>query len=167
MSRYLHFRHIYGGCFVAEHAGRSYPAMGTLDDGTMCSYCCAEEAFYIPDGCCGPMCGSCMDLGIERGYDQVNNLRLMRWVRGKLWRISPRLPTRAHIGAEAVLHDPQLALQIATFLVWVTDGAESWWDHDYDYEEHWALADEYEQHWPSGWQWEDPDPSPRCASESP
>ena len=157
MSRYITFRHLYGGCYVAEYSGRTFPAMGTMPDGTMCSYCNAEEAYYIPDGACGPMCGSCMDLGIERGYDQVDNLRLSRWVRAILWRISPREPTRAHTRAESVLHEPLVALQIAKYLVWCTDGFDNWRDHDYE---------AHSRPGPSGLEWDDPDPSPRCGSES-
>ena len=147
MSRYITFRHLYGGCYVAEYSGRTFPAMGQMPDGTMCSYCDAEEASYIPDDACGPMCGSCMDLGIERGYDQVYNLRLQRWVRATMWRISPREPTRAQTRAESVLHEPLVALQIAKYLVWCTYRFEEWSG-------------------PSGLEWEDPDPSPHGSNDS-
>ena len=107
--------------------------MGSLSDGTLCDYCNVHEAGYIPDGCCGPLCGHCMDMGILHGYDRVFIQRLERWVRAKLWRLSPREPMRPQILAEAVLHHPLVALHISQFLVVITDGNSSWSIGDGEY----------------------------------
>ena len=123
--------------------------MGSLPEGTMCSYCHEHEAYYVPDGCCGPLCGPCMDLGIERGFDHVYILRWQRWIRAKLWPLSPREPTRTQSLAESVMHEPLLAIHIAKCLVWVTDGFESWIEDDAD-----ASA-------PSGIEYDDTDQLPR------
>ena len=107
--------------------------MGSLPDGTLCVYCLVHEAYYIPDGCCGPLCGHCMDMGILQGYDRVFMQRLERWVRAKFWRLSPREPTRPQNPAEAVLHHPLLALHVSQFLVVITDGSSSWSIGDGEY----------------------------------
>ena len=126
MSQHYPFRHLRGSVYVAEISGRTYPAMGTLPDGTMCSYCDAHEAHYIPDGCCGPLCGPCMDIGIEHGFDHVYVFRLQRWIRAKFWPLSPRAPMRTQTLAESVLHDPLVAIHISQYMIWVTDEFESW-----------------------------------------
>ena len=92
-----------------------------------------------------------MDLGIEQGFECVYNLRLQRWVRATMWRISPREPMRAQTRAESVLHEPLLALQIAKCLIWCTDGFEAW-----------IEADEVIcRSGPNGVEWDDTDRLPR------
>ena len=155
MSRYFLFRHSYGTAFhcvgghTATDTGRTFLAMGSLSDGTLCSYCNVHEAYYIPDGCCGPLCGHCMDLGIQHGYDHVFILRLERWIRAKFWRLSPRVPRRPVTLAESVIHHPLVALHISQFLVEMTDGSETWRMGDAD-----ASA-------PSGIEFDDTDQLPR------
>ena len=100
--------------------------MGSLPEGLMCAYCDEEEAGYIPDGCCGPICGTCLDLGIDHGFEVVYNLRLQRWFRATIGWLSAWSPTRVLAPPEVVLHDPSLALHISQFLVQVTDGLEFW-----------------------------------------
>ena len=96
--------------------------MGSLADGTLCSYCDIYEASYIPDGCCGPLCGECMDIGIAGGYDQVFIFRLERWIRAHFWRLSPRQPRRHQTLMESVFHHPLVALHISQFMIEVADG---------------------------------------------
>ena len=108
------------------HHGTVQGTMGTLADGTMCAYCAVEEAHYIPDGCCGPVCGSCLDLGIDKGFGVVYDLRLQRWIRATIGWLSPQTPTRPLVIAESVLQDPSLALNISQYIVKVTDGLEFW-----------------------------------------
>ena len=126
MPRHLIYRHLYSNHFVAVHSGRLIPAMGHLPQGTMCSYCGAVEAYYIPDGFCGPLCDVCEDYGFEHGFSQVYVIRIQRWVAAMLWSLSPRASARAHTPAESVLHDPVLSLRVSQYLVAVTDGFETW-----------------------------------------
>ena len=98
--------------------------MGSLPDGTLCSYCDIYEAGYIPDGCCGPLCGECMDIGITapNGYDKVFIFRLERWIRAHFWRLSPHQPRRHQTLVESVFHHPLVALHISQFMIEVADG---------------------------------------------
>ena len=123
--------------------------MGSLADGTLCSYCDEHEAGYIPDGCCGPLCGECMDIGIQHGYDHVFIFRLERWIRARFWRLSPREPKRPQTLAETVLHHPLVALHISQFMIRVTDGWELW-----------RIGDA-EESAPSGIEYDDTDQLPR------
>ena len=112
---------------LRRRARRLYPtastsAMGSLADGTMCSYCDEHAAGYIPDGCCGPLCGVCTDAALAGGFDQVCILRLQRWLRAHLWHMSPREPRRPHTLAESVFHHPLVALHISQFMIVVADG---------------------------------------------
>ena len=60
--------------------------MGSLSEGTMCWYCGVNHAGYIPDGCNGPACGPCIDVGLEWGWEYVEQ---------KLWmRLWPACATR-------------------------------------------------------------------------
>ena len=100
--------------------------MGTVPDGRLCAYCDVVQGDYIPDGCCGPVCGDCLDLGIEKGFELVYALRLKRWIRATIGWLSPEEPERPLVIAERVLHDSSLALHISQYLVTVTDGLEFW-----------------------------------------
>ena len=60
--------------------------MGSVPDGTMCIYCDAEEAGYIPDGLLGVTCGTCMDLASaheteEQALECLDRLRIVRFLR--------------------------------------------------------------------------------------
>ena len=66
--------------------------MGSLPEGTLCAYCFENEAGYIPDGCCGPLCffdvsgsSSCWDIAQDLGWGFVEKRRL-----SKLWRATLR-----------------------------------------------------------------------------
>ena len=100
--------------------------MGSLEDGTMCAYCDEEEAGYIPDGLCGPTCGSCLDLWIAAGAKYVHLLRYHRWWRGVLGRLTAWRQPAVITTTEIMLRDPSIAVYIAEFLVVVTDGSEHW-----------------------------------------
>ena len=126
MSRRPIYRHLYSNHFVAVYSGRLIPAMGHLPQGTLCSYCGALEAYYIPDGCCGPLCDVCTDFGIEHGFDHVYIIRIQRWISATLWPMSPRVNVRELTLAESVLHDPILSLRVSQYLIEVTDGFETW-----------------------------------------
>ena len=100
--------------------------MGALPEGTMCAYCDENEAGYIPDGCCGPVCGMCLDLGLDHGFEGVHTLRLQRWIRAIIGWLSPRATSRHLTLVESVLQDPDLALHISQYVVTLTDGSEYW-----------------------------------------
>ena len=86
--------------------------MGSLPEGTLCAYCGVEEAGYIPDGACGPMCPDCLELPEEKACG-------LRW--GRLWpvRIAPLCSAlvasddRGH----RVLTDPVISLVVASFII--------------------------------------------------
>ena len=58
--------------------------MGSLPEGTLCSYCGAREASYIPDGACGPVCFKpagtcCWDVAAALGWRHIEMQRLNRF----------------------------------------------------------------------------------------
>ena len=58
--------------------------MGSLPEGTLCSYCGAREASYIPDGACGPVCCKpagtcCWDVAAALGWRHIEMQRLNRF----------------------------------------------------------------------------------------
>ena len=62
-------------------------SMGSLPEGTLCAYCGAREASYIPDGAAGPLCFEprgecCYDRALALGWDVIIRERLMR-----LWKM--------------------------------------------------------------------------------
>ena len=68
-----------GYCFVPSPFLVCF--MGTLEDGTLCAYCGINEAYYIPDGCVGPVCifpdgVSCWDIQERHRWDGVFLLRV-------------------------------------------------------------------------------------------
>ena len=92
--------------------------MGSFEHGTMCAYCAAEEAGYIPDGCVGPMCGSCMDLMFAGGHPEA--FRLAR--RAHALRALCRLPGASSVPcpmAITVFMQDELAIKIARCLIWL------------------------------------------------
>ena len=67
--------------------------MGTLEDGTLCAYCGINEAYYIPDGCVGPVCNfpdgvSCCDIQVRRGWDGVILMRVGIFSKFKFYRLA-------------------------------------------------------------------------------
>ena len=133
MPRRLFYRQLQSSRSVVISSGRVLvqgrpitTAMGHLQQGTMCSYCGAVEAYYIPDGFCGPLCDVCEDYGFEHGFSQVYVIRIQRWISAKLWPISPRANARELTPAESVLHDPILSLRVSQYIVAVMDGSETW-----------------------------------------
>ena len=57
--------------------------MGSLPEGTLCSYCGVREAGYIPDGAAGPICFEpdgkcCWDRVVALGWDVIVQERQMR-----------------------------------------------------------------------------------------
>ena len=61
--------------------------MGSLPEGTLCSYCGVREAGYIPEGAAGPICFEpdgecCWDRGVALGWDVIVQERQMR-----LWKM--------------------------------------------------------------------------------
>ena len=92
--------------------------MGSCDPGTMCAYCDAEEAGYIPDGCVGPMCGSCMDWAAQGGRPEL--LRLQRRARSLRALCSGRLGSDAVPDiVTAIILDERFSLVIARCLIWL------------------------------------------------
>ena len=92
--------------------------MGSCEPGTLCAYCGAEEAGYIPDGCVGPMCGSCMDLMFAGGYPEQRRLqrRALSFRALCSGRISPDLRLSA---VAVVLLDERIACMVARWLIWL------------------------------------------------
>ena len=92
--------------------------MGSLPEGTLCAYCAVNTASYIPDGCCGPLCGepegeSCMDKGLLWCWESIVQLRLTR-----LWKgLVRKLSSKAHIGPLDVESE---AGQCAASYLWKT-----------------------------------------------
>ena len=92
--------------------------MGSCDPGTMCAYCDAEEAGYIPDGCVGPMCGSCMDWAAVGGRPEM--LRLQRRARSLLTLCPGHLSSGVTPSfATVIFHDERLSLVIVRWLIWL------------------------------------------------
>ena len=54
--------------------------MGSLPEGTMCTYCDEREAGYIPDGMLGATCGTCMDDALSHGEDFLDRRRMDRYL---------------------------------------------------------------------------------------
>ena len=54
--------------------------MGALPENSPCAYCYERGAGYIPDGCAGPLCGSCIDLFCEGKFEQVQQKRMRRYL---------------------------------------------------------------------------------------
>lgn len=57
--------------------------MGSVPEGTLCSYCGVREAGYIPDGAAGPICFEpdgecCWDRVVALGWDVIVQERQMR-----------------------------------------------------------------------------------------
>ena len=56
--------------------------MGSMPQGTLCSYCAVREAGYIPDGAVGPMCMGqaecCYERGCVSGWEVIMNERWLR-----------------------------------------------------------------------------------------
>ena len=98
--------------------------MGSLRDGTLCAYCDVEEAEYIPDGCCGPVCGVCMDAGIASGWRQIDLIRHNRWIRALLGNLTAWARRHHRTPTEEALSDPTVAVNIAEYVVPVTDRNE-------------------------------------------
>ena len=84
--------------------------MGSIDRGTMCAYCDQYEAGYIPDGCCGPVCGPCLDYWLAGGNLPI--VRLRRWLRAHIVPLTSFKHPPVSI-AETVLCDTDLCLRIA------------------------------------------------------
>ena len=92
--------------------------MGSCGPDTLCAYCDEEEAGYIPDGCVGPMCGSCMDLWFAGGHPEQR--RLQR--RALYFRVlcSGRAnPNQQLSTAAVVLLDERIACVVARWLIWL------------------------------------------------
>jgi hypothetical protein len=52
--------------------------MGSLPDHTICYYCGVNYAGYIPDGARGPVCGPCIDVGVQQGWEHVFQKLVLR-----------------------------------------------------------------------------------------
>ena len=88
--------------------------MGSLPDGTMCAYCDQHEAGYIPDGCCGPVCGPCLDNMLGGG--RLELIRYSRWLRSHIAWFTSFKHSESSI-AEVVFRDTDLCLRIAEFSI--------------------------------------------------
>ena len=66
-------------------------AMGSVSEGTLCSYCGVNPAGYIPDGAVGPMCmgwpKACFDRSENGGVYAIMGLRLRRKTRAVFARL--------------------------------------------------------------------------------
>ena len=88
--------------------------MGSLDRGTMCVYCDRYEAGYIPDGCCGPACGPCLDYWLAG--DNLQLIRFRRWIQAYIASLTSFKSPPGSI-AETVFYDTDLSLRIAGFSI--------------------------------------------------
>ena len=80
----------------------------------MCAYCDQHEAGYIPDGCCGPVCGPCLDYWLGGG--RLHLIRYSRWQRSRIALFTSFKHPVATV-AEVVFRDTDLCLRIAEFSI--------------------------------------------------
>ena len=70
--------------------------MGSLPEGTLCAYCGAKPAGYIPDGAVGPMCmgfpAACFERMETDSVEAVCRLRLVRQARATTARLASTSP---------------------------------------------------------------------------
>ena len=98
--------------------------MGSLPEGTMCTYCGQEEAGYIPDGMLGPTCGTCMDEALEFGEEFIDRKRRTRFLYS-LKAITGGLHASGHQFHELFLAGTAtLGYQLATFLICTNESTE-------------------------------------------
>ena len=88
MLKYLGLLPWLGNCFAALTV--PVLVMGTLEDGTLCAHCGINEAYYIPDGCVGPVCLfpeglSCWDIQERNGWDGGILIRVKRFSKFKFF----------------------------------------------------------------------------------
>ena len=94
MLKYLGLLPLLGNCFAAVIV--LVLVMGTIEDGTLCAYCGINEAYYIPDGCVGPVCLfpgglSCWDIQERHGWDGVILLRVRRFSKFKFFCLASKI----------------------------------------------------------------------------
>ena len=93
--------------------------MGSLPEGTLCAYCGAKPAGYIPDGAVGPMCMGSPEACFERmengSVEAVCRLRLVRQARATTARLAKPRATEMRTSHFETIFDVAAA-KIAEYL---------------------------------------------------